>query len=123
MKKQKYSNGSLVVKKDFKGVGSLEGNLSGNQNQRSGELKATINLGSGRLTASKFKNSMGDSSTNYSVEKQLSNNTSVNAYSGKGGIGGSLSKTFKGTGITVGAGVNRNAGGEFSASMSIQKPL
>jgi len=83
MKKQKYSNGSLVARKDFKGVGSIEGSLSGNQNQRAGEVKATINLGSGRLTASKSKNSMGDSATNYSVEKQLKNKSSVGANFGK----------------------------------------
>ena len=44
MGKCKYNNGGLVARKEFKGIGSIEGNLSGNQGYRAGEVKASINL-------------------------------------------------------------------------------
>ena len=83
MAKCKYNNGGLVARKDFKGVGSLEGSIGGNQNYRSGEVKASKNLGGTKVSASKFKDSMGNSSTNYSLEKQLNNKSSVGVKLGK----------------------------------------
>ena len=123
MKKQKYSNGSLVVRKDFKGIGSIEGNVSGTHNYGKGNITARKTIGGATVSADMFKDSKGNTGSSYSIDKQLPKNKSVNAYSNKGGSGASVSKTFKHTGITVVAGVNKNASGKLSGSMSIQKPL
>jgi len=123
MKKQKYSNGSLVARKDFKGVGSITGSAQGNQNYTSGSVTARTKIGGATVSADMFKDSKGTTGSSFSMNKQLPNNKSVNAYNNKGGSGASVSKTFKRTGITVRAGVNKNASGQFNGSMSIQKPL
>ena len=105
-----------MARKEFKGVGSIEGSLSGNQNYRAGEIKASTNLGNARVTASKFKDSMGNSSTNYSVEKQLKNKSSAGVKLGK-----NQSVTYAkdlGKGFTLKAQVGKNYRG-----MSISKPL
>ncbi len=125
MSKCKYNNGGLVARKEFKGVGSIEGNLSGNQGYRAGEVKASTNLGGAQVTASKFKDSMGNSSTNYSLEKQMKGKSSAslnkNSVSYSKGIG---------KGFTLKAEFNKNAGRDAAGRpirnqtvMSISKPL
>ena len=116
MKKAKYNNGGLVARKEFKNVGSIEGNLSGNQNYRRGSLTAAAELGNTRVTASKSKDTMGNSSTNYSVERQLKNKSSAGVK-----LGNNPSVTYSkglGKGITLNVQVGKNYRG-----MSISKPL
>ena len=115
-KKTKYNNGGLVARKEFKGIGSIEGNLSGNQGYRAGEVKASTNLGGTRVTASKFKDSMGNSSTNYSLEKQMQGKSSAGVKLGKN-PSATYSKDL-GKGFTLKAQVGKNYRG-----MSISKPL
>jgi hypothetical protein len=116
MKKAKYNNGGLVARKEFKGIGSIEGNLSGNQGYRAGEVKAYTNLGGTKVTASKFKDSMGNSSTNYSLKKQMEGGSSVGVTIGENPRA-TYSKKLKG-GFTLKAQVGKN-----HRSMSISKPL
>ena len=87
MKKQKYSNGSLVVRKDFKGIGSIEGNVSGTHNYGKGNITARKTIGGATVSADMFKDSKGNTGSSYSIDKQLPKNKSVNAYSNKGGSG------------------------------------
>ena len=95
----KYSNGGLNAKKTFDGVGSLEASAGGDQNYRSGNVTASRNIGGARVSASKFKDSMGNSSMGASYNKQ----------------------TKGGTNFRIGA--SRDSRGALSASMSISKPL
>ena len=93
-KKTKYNNGGLVSRKEFKGIGSIEGNLSGNQDYRSGQFKATANLGKAKVSARKFKDSMGNSATDYSAtySKDLGKGFTLKAKVGKNYRGMSISK-------------------------------
>jgi len=93
-KKTKYNNGGLVARKEFKGIGSIEGNLSGNQGYRSGQFKATANLGKAKVSARKFKDSMGNSATDYSAtySKDLGKGFTLKAKVGKNYRGMSISK-------------------------------
>jgi len=116
MKKAKYNNGGLVARKDFKGVGSIEGTLGGNQNYRSGSITASAKLGDARVTASRSMDSMGNSSKNYSVEKQLKNKSSAGVKLGKNPKV-TYSKNL-GKGFTLNAEASKNYSG-----MSISKPL
>jgi len=118
----KYSNGGLNAKKNFDGVGSLEVSAGGDQNYRSGNVTASRNIGGATVSASKFKDSMGNSSSNYSVEKQLKNRSSVSATKSKNNTGIAYSKQTKG-GTNFKIGASRDARGALSASMSISKPL
>ena len=118
----KYSNGGLNAKKTFDGVGSLEASAGGDQNYRSGNVTASRNIGGARVSASKFKDSMGNSSSNYSVEKQLKNRSSVSATKSKYNMGASYNKQTKG-GTNFRLGVQKNSQGKLSGSMSISKPL
>jgi len=96
----KYSNGGLNARKTFDGVGSLEASVKGDHNYRSGNVTASKNIGGARVSASKFKDSMGNSNK---------------------GVG--LSVQNKG-GTTFGIGVKRNKrSGDITTSMSISKPL
>jgi hypothetical protein len=125
-KKTKYNNGGLVARKEFKSIGSIEGNLSGNQGYRSGSVAASTKVGDNtRVTASRFKDSMGNSANNYSLEKQMKNNSSArlnkNSVSYSKGIG---------KGFTLKAEFNKNAGRDIAGRpiknqtvMSISKPL
>lgn len=76
-KKIKYNNGGLVARKEFKGVGSIEGNLAGNQSRVSGSVAATVRKGGTSGTASLYKDSKGTTRSSYSLERQLPNNSSV----------------------------------------------
>ena len=118
----KYSNGGLNAKKNFDGVGSLEVSAGGDQNYRSGNVTASRNIGGATVSASKFKDSMGNSSSNYSVEKQLKNRSSVSAHKSQNSMGASYNKQTKG-GTNFKIGASRDARGALSASMSISKPL
>jgi hypothetical protein len=122
MARCKYSNGGLNAQKTFKGIGSIEGSIGGNQNYRSGNVTASKNVGGARVSASKFKDSMGNSSSNYSVEKQLKNRSSVSAHKSQNSMGASYNKQTKG-GTNLRIGASRDARGALSASMSISKPL
>lgn len=115
--KQKYNNGGLVARKEFKGIGFIEGNLSGNQGYRAGSVAASTKVGDNtRVTASRFKDSMGNSANNYSLEKQMKNNSSAGVKLGKN-PSATYSKDL-GKGFTLKAQVGKNYRG-----MSISKPL
>ena len=115
-KKTKYNNGGLVARKEFKGIGSIEGSVSGGHSYRAGEVKASANLGGTKVTASKFKDSMGNSSSNYSLEKQMKNKSSAGVKLGKN-PSATYSKDL-GKGFTLKAQAGKNYRG-----MSISKPL
>jgi len=84
MKRQKYNNGSLVLRKTFKNVGSIEGEFRGNQSYQSADITGSLNLPKGlRANASVFRDSEGAKNKGFSVEKQLKNNSSVTASSNK----------------------------------------
>ena len=122
MARYKYSNGGLHAKKTFKSIGSIEGSIGGTQNYRSGNVTASKKVGGARVSASKFKDSMGNSGSNYSVEAQLKNKSSVSATKSKDNIGASYNKQTKG-GTNFRLGVQKNSQGKLSGSMSISKPL
>lgn len=115
-KRQKYNNGSLVARKEFKGIGSIEGNLAGNQNYQQGSVSANINKGGTSATVNIFKDSFGNKSTNYSLEKQLKNQAS---------IGLKVRKTPEiEYNKKIGGGFNlKIKAGKGSGVMSISKPL
>ena len=84
MKRQKYNNGSIVLRKNFKNVGSLEGKFAGNHNYQSGELRGSLPLPKGiTVNAEIFRDSKGGKNEGFSVKKQLKNNSSVTASSNK----------------------------------------
>lgn len=76
-KKTKYNNGGLVARKEFKGIGSIEGNVAGNQNYMQSSVAATVRKNDMSATASLFKDSKGNKRNIFSFEKQLPNNSSV----------------------------------------------
>ena len=118
----KYNNGGLQAQKSFDGVGNLQASVGGDHNYRYGNVTASTNVGGATVSASKFKDNMRNSSSNYSVEKQLNNRSSVSATKSKNNTGITYNKQTKG-GTNFQIGANRNAEGAFSASMSISKPL
>lgn len=84
MKRQKYNNGSLVLRKTFKNVGSIEGEFKGNQSYQSADITGSVRLPKGMTAnASIFIDSEGRKNKGFSVEKQLKNNSSVTASSNK----------------------------------------
>jgi hypothetical protein len=76
-KMKKYNNGGLVARKDFKDVGSIEGNLAGNHNYTKSSVAASVRKGGNSATASYSKDSKGNSNSIFSFEKQLPNKSSV----------------------------------------------
>lgn len=125
MKKYKYNNGGLVARKEFKGIGSIGGHVSGNASHRAGSVTASTNVGSTRVTASRFKDSMGNAGNDYSLEKQMKNKSSArldkNSVSYSKGVG---------KGFTLKAEFNKSAGRDAAGRpirnqtvMSISKPL
>jgi len=121
MKRQKYSNGGLNIKKDFAGVGSIEGNVSGNQNYKSGSLTASTKIGGARVSANVFKDSEGRTSKGISARKDFKN-SSVSGYTNTGGSGARYSRKV-GKGFNLGASVDKNKKSSPSFSISISKPL
>lgn len=115
-KKSKYNNGGLVARKEFKGIGSIEGNVSGNSSYRAGSVSASTNVGGTRVTASRFKDSMGSSANNYSLEKQLPEKSSIGLKVRKNPQLEYNKKIKGGFNLKVTAGKN-------SGAMSISKPL
>lgn len=145
--KIKYNNGGTVKKTTYNDVGSIEAGARGNNSNASADVTGSLQgkglRGSASLykdnkgyTATTVKGSYGRGDFSISGQQQRDNygkNTSVRVAKGplsatanknKGGTGYGLSyqkTTRKGT--TFGAGVNRNAQGSLSASMSVSKPL
>ena len=144
----KYNNGGTLKQTTADGVFSLEARARGNNNNASANVTGSLQgkglRGSTSLykdnkgyTATTVKGSYGKGDFSVSGQQQRDNygnrNTSVRVAKGplsatasknKGGTGYGLSyqkTTRKGT--TFGAGVNRNAQGSLSASMSVSKPL
>ena len=118
MAKCKYNNGGLVAKKDFKGIGSIEGSFGGTQAYQSGHITGSAKVGGARASASMFKDSMGNKSKSYSLEKtlKLPNRATVNVK-----LSDNPKVTYTkniGKGFTFEATANRK-----SAAMRISKPL
>jgi hypothetical protein len=76
-KKTKYNNGGLVARKEFKGIGSIEGNLAGDHNYTKSSVAASVRKGGTSATASYSKDSRGNSNNIFSFEKQLPNKSSI----------------------------------------------
>lgn len=115
-KRTKYNNGGLLARKEFKGIGSIEGNISGNSGYRAGSVSASTNVGGTRVTASRFKDSMGNSANNYSLEKQLPGKSSISLKVRKDPKIEYNKRIKGGFNLKVTAGKN-------SGAMSISKPL
>ena len=115
-KMKKYNNGGLVARKDFKGVGSIEGNLAGNHNYTKSSVAASVRKGGNSATASYSKDSKGNSNSIFSFEKQLPNKSSVGVKIRKNPKV-TYHKQLRG-GFTLKVEANKNYRG-----MSISKPL
>ena len=76
-KKIKYNNGGLVARKEFKGIGSIEGTVAGNQSYLKSSVSGSMRKGGTTLTGSVSRDNKGNTATNYSLEKQLPNKSSV----------------------------------------------
>jgi len=131
-KKIKYNNGGLVARKEFKGIGSIEGNVAGNQNYLRSSVAASVRKGGTSVTGSISKDSMGNKTTNYSLEKQLPGKSSVNvnknsiSYSKGIGKGFTLKTQFNKKGYkSIPFGYNQGTSKPFKneVMMSISKPL
>lgn len=131
-KKLKYNNGGIVARKEFKNVGSLEGNIAGNQNYLKGSVAASVRKGGTAVTGSVSKDSMGNKTTNYSLEKQLPRKSSVNvnknsiSYSKGIGKGFTVKAQFNKKGSKfIPLGYNQGTSRPFKNEvvMSISKPL
>jgi len=131
-KKTKYNNGGLVARKEFKNVGSIEGNIAGNQNYMRSSVAASVRKGGTAVTGSISKDSMGNKTTNYSLEKQLPGKSSVNvnknsiSYSKNIGKGVTVKAQFNKKGSkSIPFGYNQGTSKPFKNEvvMSISKPL
>jgi hypothetical protein len=131
-KKTKYNNGGLVARKEFKGIGSIEGNIAGNQNYMRSSVAASVRKGGTAVTGSISKDSMGNKTTNYSLEKQLPGKSSVNvnknsiSYSKGIGKGFTVKAQFNKKGSkSIPFGYNQGTSKPFKNEvvMSISKPL
>lgn len=121
MKRTKYNNGGLHTSYS-KGVFGLEGSAIGNQNQRTSSATASVNTKGFKASASRGVDSSSGKSTNYSLQKQLPNRSSVSVQKNKYNTSASYNKKTKG-GTQLQFGLNQNAQGTLGASMSFSKPL
>jgi len=146
--KIKYNNGGTVKKTTYDGVGSIEAGARGNNNNASANVTGSLQGKGLRGSASLFKNNQGYTATtvkgsygrgdfSISGQRQRDNygnrNTSVRV--AQGPFSATASKNESGTnyglgykkttrkGTTFTAGVDRNAQGSLSASMTVAKPL
>ena len=121
MKRTKYNNGGLHTSYS-KGVFGLEGNASGNQKQRTVSATASVQGKGFKASASRGVDNLAGKSTNYSLQKQLPNRSSVAVQKNKYNTSASYNKQTKG-GTNLHFGFNKNDQGVFSASMGFSKPL
>jgi hypothetical protein len=121
MKRTKYNNGGLHTSYS-KGIFSVEGSAVGNQNQRTSSATASVNTKGFKASASRGVDSSSGKSTNYSLQKQLPNNSSVTAQKNKYKTSASYHKQTKG-GTNLQFGLNKDAQGVFGVSMGFSKPL
>ena len=146
--KIKYNNGGTVKKTTYDGVGSIEAGARGNNNNASANVTGSLQGKGLRGSASLFKNNQGYTATtvkgsygrgdfSISGQRQRDNygnrNTSVRVEQGP--FSATASKNEGGTtyglgykkttrkGTTFTAGVDRNAQGSLSASMTVAKPI
>ena len=94
MTRKKYNNGGLSARKDFKNIAALEGTISGNHKYQRGTLSASLKLRKGALTATKSKDSFGNTRKSYSYAQKVGKNTTIKANASKGYRGISISKKF-----------------------------
>ena len=77
MKRQKYSNGT-VVQKTFKDVGSIEAKINANQKYQNVDITGNLLLPKGMTAnASIFKDSAGNKNTSFRVDKNLPKDSSI----------------------------------------------
>jgi len=88
-KKSKYNNGGLVARKEFKGIGSIEGHMSGNPDYTDSAINVSKKVGKATVTKSLHRNNQGGKgqstrvdvnfpkSIRASVSKSSGNNKSV----------------------------------------------
>jgi len=120
-KRTKYNNGGLSTSFS-KGVFELEGSVAGNKQQRTSQGTASLTGGGYKASISKGYDTQSGKSQNYSLEKQLPNQSSVAFKKNK--YNTSLDyhkKTSKGSNIRFG--LNKNAQGDLGISMGFSKPI
>lgn len=121
MKRTKYNDGGLHTSYS-KGIFSVEGSASGNQNQRTSTGTASVNTKGLKASVSRGVDSSSGKNTNYSLQKQLPNRSSVAIQKNKYNTSASYYKQTKG-GTNLHFGVSKDAQGVFGASMGFSKPL
>ena len=145
--KIKYSNGGTIKKTTYNSVGSIEAGARGNNNKASANVTGSVQGKGLKGSASLYKDNKGYTATTvgggmdkggFSIEARqrrdnYGKNTSVRV--AKGPFSASAKKNTDGTnyglkyqkttqgGTTLGASVDRNSQGFFSASMTVSKPL
>ena len=97
-KRTKYNNGGLGTSFTA-GVFELEGNVSGNKNQRTSQGTASVAGKGYRASVSRSYDTQSGKSQNYSLEKKLPNQSSIRF------------------------GLNKNAQGDLGISMGFSKPI
>ena len=146
--KIKYNNGGTVKQTTYNNVASIEAGARGNNNNSSADVTGSLQGKGITASARRYINSQGYRDTivkgsynkndfSISGQHQRDNygNKNTNVRVAKGPFSATASKNKGGTdyglryeqttrkGTTFGAGVNRNAQGSLSASMSVSKPL
>lgn len=121
MKRTKYTNGGLHTSYS-KGIFSIEGSAFGNQKQRTSTGTASVSTKGLKASVSRGVDTSSGKSTNYSLQKQLPNRSSVSVQKNKNNTSASYHKQTKG-GTNLQFGLNKNAQGVFGVSMGFSKPL
>ena len=120
-KRTKYNSGGLGTSFTA-GVFELEGNVSGNKSQRTSQGTASVAGKGYRVSVSRGYDTQSGKSQNYSLEKQLPNQSSVALRKNKYNTSLDYRKqTDKGSNIRFG--LNKNAQGDLGISMGFSKPI
>ena len=120
-RRTKYNNGGVGTSFS-KGIFELEGNVKGNKQQRTSQGTASISGKGYRAFVSRGYDNQSGKSQNFSLEKQLPNQSSVALKKNKYNTSLDYYKqTSKGSNIKFG--LNKNAQGALGVSMSFSKPI
>lgn len=120
-RRTKYNNGGLNTSFS-KGILELEADVRGNKQQRTAQGTASISGKGYKASVSRGYDTQSGKSQNFSLEKQLPNQSSVALKKNKYNTSLDYHKqTSKGSNIKFG--LNKNAQGALGVSMSFSKPI
>ena len=120
-KRTKYNNGGLGTSFTA-GVFELEGNVSGNKSQRTSQGTASVAGKGYKASVSRGYDTQSGRSQNFSLEKQLPNQSSMGFKKNKYNTNLNYSKQTK-KGSKFKFGLNKNAQGQLGISMGFSKPI